>query len=351
VPVHGSVKQITEVRATKRENRPPSRHHRRHGRAHDSLASMASTVVVVKTPNRQPLSLLLEDRLEFGRDCDGVLVPDTRMSRRHVALEPAPDGTVLVTDLGSSNGTTVNGQPVLYPQPVESGDVVRVGNTEITIGRGAHRSTGLATSLGDETSLASSIDVVAEQVASELRPEAVGIRDEPGTLTVAFTDIEGSTDLAVSIGDQAWFEVVREHRQLVTDRAAAMRGRVVQSLGDGFMLCFRSARQALLFAIGLQRALETLAEQKPDRSVRVRVGLHTGEVLVDDVGDLIGQHVVVAARIANLARGGEVLASSLVQQIAEPRGDVAFVAPREVVLKGIKGTHVVYEVDWRAFAG
>ena len=85
--------------------------------------------------------------------------------------------------------------------------------------------------------------------------------------------------------------------------------------------------------------------------MRVRVGLHTGEVLVDDLGDLIGQHVVVAARIANLASGGQILVSSLVQQIAEPRGDLTFVAPREVELKGIKGTHLVYEVDWRAFPG
>ena len=311
---------------------------------------MNSTVVVVKTPNRQPLVLLLDERLEFGRDCDGVIVPDTRMSRRHVALEPGPDGTVVVTDLGSSNGTTVNGQPVLYPLPVESGAVVRVGNTEIVIGRG-HRSTGLATSFGEETSLASSIDVVAEQVVPELRPEVVGVRDEPGTLTVVFTDIEGSTDLAVSLGDQGWFEVVQEHQRHVTERVTALRGRVVQSLGDGFMLCFRSARQALLFSIGLQQDLATRAQEKPDSAIRVRVGLHTGEVLVDDAGDLIGRHVVVAARIASLASGGEILVSSLVQQIAEPRGDVTFVAPRDVELKGIKGTHVVYEVDWRAFSG
>ena len=170
--------------------------------------------------------------------------------------------------------------------------------------------------------------MVAEQVVSDLRPEAVGIRDEPGTLTVAFTDIEGSTDLAVAIGDQAWFELVGEHRRHVTERATAMRGRIVQSLGDGFMLCFRSARQALLFSIGLQSDLEAFAQERPDRAMRVRVGLHTGEVLVDDLGDLIGQHVVVAARIANLANGGEILVSSLVQQIAEPRGDLTFMAPR-----------------------
>lgn len=312
---------------------------------------MEPTVVVVRTPRRQPLVLLLEERLEFGRDCDGVLIPDTRMSRRHVALEPNPDGTVLITDLGSSNGTTVNGQAVLYPLSVESGSVVRAGNTDIVIGRDGQPFPGLVTPPGDATSLASSIDVVAEHVVSELRPEVVGVRDEPGTLTIVFTDIERSTDLAVSLGDHAWFDVVQGHQQHVAKRVREMGGRVVQSLGDGFMLCFRSARQALLFAIRLQEDLEARAQEMPDRAIRVRIGLHTGEVLVDDSGDLIGRHVVVAARIASLANGGEILVSSLVQQIAEPRGDLRFVAPHEVELKGIRERQIVYEVDWRAFAG
>ena len=310
---------------------------------------MASTVVV-QTPNRQPLVLVLEARLELGRDCDGLLVADTRMSRRHVALEPTPDGTVLVTDLGSSNGTTVNGQPVLYPVPASTGDVVHAGSTDITIGSsGGRRAPEVPTRLGGETSLVSSIEVVAEQVVPELGPEMVGVRDEPGTLTIGFTDIEGSTDLAVALGDQAWFELVGEHQRHVTELVIGLRGRVVQYLGDGFMLCFRSARQALLFAIKLEQDLAALALEDPAHAIRVRVGLHTGEVLVSDGGELIGQHVVVAARIANLADGAQILVSSLVKQIAEPRGDLAFLSPREVELKGVKGSHVVYEVDWRSF--
>ena len=90
----------------------------------------------------------------------------------------------------------------------------------------------------------------------------------------------------------------------------------------------------------MQRDLERQHVEAPELAVRVRVGLHTGEVLVDDGGDLIGRHVVVAARIADLADGGEILGSSLVKQIAEPRGDIAFVDPREVALKGIGGTEI-----------
>ena len=159
-----------------------------------------------------------------------------------------------------------------------------------------------------------------------------------------------STQLAVAIGDTEWYEVLQRHHSLVDAHVRAHRGRIVKNQGDGYMLCFRSARQALLFSIGLQRDLERQHVEAPDLAVRVRVGLHVGEVMVDDTGDLIGRHVVVAARIADLADGGEILASALVKQIAEPRGDIAFVDPREVALKGIGGTEVVYRVDWQAFS-
>jgi class 3 adenylate cyclase len=312
---------------------------------------MTTPVVVVRPPNRQALVLLLEERIEVGRECDGLIVPDSRMSRRHVALDPLPDGSVRVNDLGSSNGTFVDGTAITEPVVVAPGGSIRVGDTDVEVGRvaGADRLlTEIVTPAGP-FSAPTSIESMASEVSQDLRPERVGVHDEPGTLTVVFTDIEKSTDLAVALGDAAWYEVLREHQRVVGAEAERYAGRIVQSLGDGFMLCFRSARQALLFSIGLQRELERQHVETPELAVKVRVGLHTGEVLVDDGGDLIGRHVVVAARIADLADGGEILASSLVQQIAEPRGDIAFVDPREVGLKGIGGTEMVYRVDWQGF--
>src|SRR4051812_34933327 len=170
---------------------------------------MAATVVTVRTPSRQPIVLLLEDRLELGRDCVGLVVPDSRMSRRHVGLEPTPDGPVLVTDLGSSNGTTLDGERVLFPVPAGPGSVVRAGNTEIIIGSQRDLHGAAATGARDDTSMATSIEVVAEHAIEDLRPEVVGIRNEPGTLTLGLTDIERSTDLAVALGDREWLEVLR----------------------------------------------------------------------------------------------------------------------------------------------
>jgi class 3 adenylate cyclase len=153
------------------------------------------------------------------------------------------------------------------------------------------------------------------------------------------------------MGDQAWYELLRRHEELVSAHIAAHRGRIVKHQGDGYMCCFRSARSALLASIGIQRDLERQRAADPVDAIAVRMGLHTGEVLVSDDGDLFGKHVVVAARIGAAAVGGEVLVSEIVRQIAEPRGDISFVDQKVIALKGITDVETVWVVDWRAFAG
>ncbi len=81
----------------------------------------------------------------------------------------------------------------------------------------------------------------------------------------------------------------------------------------------------------------------------MRIGMHTGEMVTDETGDLFGKHVIVAARIGDLAKGEEILVSSLVRAIAEPRGDMTFSSPRVVELRGIGGTETVWSVDWRSY--
>jgi class 3 adenylate cyclase len=305
--------------------------------------------VTVRPPNRQPLTLVLEHRLELGREADGIVIVDPLVSRRHATIEPGPDDTVLVTDLGSANGTTIDGAPVEGPTPARAGSVVRLGDTRVEIGgAGAVNRTQLHARGRNSGAPRSSIDIVAN-TAGTIDAEVLGVRDEPGTLTIMFSDIEQSTQLAVEIGDAEWFEVLRRHEALVDAHVRAHRGRIVKNQGDGYLLCFRSARSALLASIGMQRDLARTKWTASGHVLRVRMGLHTGEVLVDDGGDLVGKHVVVAARIAALAEGGEILVSALLQQIAEPRGDITFVGPRTVELRGIGQLETVWEVDWRAF--
>ena len=99
----------------------------------------------------------------------------------------------------------------------------------------------------------------------------------------------------------------------------------MKSQGDGFMVSFKSARAAVLAAVAIQQTMTVTRERGcPRETVRVRLGIHTGEAISASDGDLFGRHVVVAARIADAAVGGEILVSSLVREIALGRGDLVF---------------------------
>jgi adenylate cyclase len=314
---------------------------------------MRSLLVTVRPPNREAFTLVVDRRLEFGREGGGIIVVDGRVSRRHVALEPGGDDTVVVTDLGSANGTTLNGAPVEGSTEASSGSVVRIGDTRIEVGE-FRESSGPPPNIGytelvSPPDLRSSIGSVADAAIDDLQAHVLEMDDEPGTLTVVFSDIESSTEQAVVLGDAVWFDVLQRHGRLVEAHVKAQRGRIVKHRGDGYMLSFRSARSALRCAIGLQRDLAETAWSPPGQELRVRIGMHTGEMVTDDTGDLFGKHVIVAARIGDLAQGEEILVSSLVRAIAEPRGDITFSSPRVVELRGIAGTETVWSVDWRGY--
>jgi class 3 adenylate cyclase len=188
----------------------------------------------------------------------------------------------------------------------------------------------------------SSVDEVASSVASE-RPSLRSAAAPDGTVTILFSDIEGSTALNEQLGDMRWLELLRAHNTVVRDQVEACGGFEVKSQGDGFMIAFPSARRAIQCARAIQEAIARELSDHPDGPIRVRIGLHTGEAIREE-SDFYGKNVVVAARIADQAKGGEILVSSVVKQLTESAGDVGFEDAREVELAGLAGTHAVYKV-------
>jgi len=89
----------------------------------------------VSEPGHPSRVVPVESRLEVGRDCDGLLLNDPTVSRRHLWLEPAPDGLILV-DMGSANGTWVDDGKVEQPVALRAGAVVRLGETELVVHEG-----------------------------------------------------------------------------------------------------------------------------------------------------------------------------------------------------------------------
>jgi class 3 adenylate cyclase len=170
-------------------------------------------------------------------------------------------------------------------------------------------------------------------------------RPPSGTLTMMVTDIAGSTGMAERLGDRRWIDVLADHNALVREQVARHGGTEVKSQGDGFLVVFSSARRAILAAVDVQRALARYSEAHPDCPVDVRIGLHTGEI-VDVDGDVFGQNVVVAVRIADQAAPGEILVSALTRDLTVAAGDLSFDAGEEVGLKGLSQRWRVHRVAW-----
>jgi adenylate cyclase len=115
------------------------------------------------------------------------------------------------------------------------------------------------------------------------------------------------------------------------------------------MLSFPSARAAVLAAMAMQRELAVYSAEHPATAIKIRIGAHTGEAIVDAEGDLFGKHIILAARIANISDGGQILVSTITREIASSRGDLPFGEAREVTLKGLEGVHHVFEVKWNEY--
>ena len=185
-----------------------------------------------------------------------------------------------------------------------------------------------------------------EAVADAVERERVDLQARvapDGTVTLLFTDIEGSTQMAERLGDLRWLALLREHNAIVRAQIAQQGGFEVKTIGDAFMVAFGSARRAVLCAIGIQRGIARHGAEHPEQAMRVRIGLHAGEP-VREGNDFHGRSVILASRITEKASGGEILASALLRELTESAGDIRFDAGREVILKGLTGTHHVYPV-------
>ena len=188
----------------------------------------------------------------------------------------------------------------------------------------------------------SSIDAVAASITHE-RPNLAPQAAPDGTVTLLFSDIEGSTTLNARLGDRAFFALLQEHNAIVRSHLQANRGFEVKNEGDGFMLAFKSAVDGLRCAIGVQRALAE-RNDTAEEPIRVRIGLHTGEAIRDQ-DDFFGLHVNLAARVGSAAAGGEILVSALLKELAAHAGEFRFDDGRDVELKGI-GPQRVHRVEW-----
>ena len=303
---------------------------------------MGNPIVEIREPGRSALRLVVTAPIAIGRDCDGVLLSDAMISRRHVELRPL-GARLEVVDLASSNGSFIGAERISRPTVLAPGMVLRIGATTIELveAESTQSSTPVRRAIGKETS----IDLVAELALADVdRLDDLSDEHRHGTVTILFSDIESSTELVGQLGDERWMAVLGRHNEIMRSCIHRAGGTVVKHQGDGFMVTFPSARRAVQAALHIQEQLATTADPDSAHALRVRIGMHTGEVIIDDAGDLFGRHVHYAARVAAQATGGEVVVSALTKAILETRSEITFGEPRLVELKGLPGRHSIHPV-------
>jgi class 3 adenylate cyclase len=195
--------------------------------------------------------------------------------------------------------------------------------------------------------VAGSLRSLADLTDSD-RPALRRVIADDGTVTLMFSDIEGSTALNQELGDEGWMRLLEEHNAAIRRLVRRHRGQVIKTLGDSFMVAFKRLPAAIASAVAIQQELSE-TEAGTTQAIRVRIGIHRGEVTKQG-RDLFGLNVALAARVAAEANGGEILVSSAAWELARQDESVAFGAPRRVRLKGIAETETVYPVSWTVAA-
>jgi class 3 adenylate cyclase len=193
----------------------------------------------------------------------------------------------------------------------------------------------------------SSIDVIASALDLEPAfPDLGGMSSPDGALTLAVSDIANADSVAARLGPDEWAQLLRDHQLLVARTVAHHDGEVHRVERDGFMAVFNSAHGGLRCAIELQQTLFS----ESDEAIMIRIGMNSGFVIANP-GHPLGRNVVLAARIAALSAGGEILVSAALKEYTERDRTVRFESRGEFHFKGMIGEHAVYSVLWRESMG
>lgn len=178
-----------------------------------------------------------------------------------------------------------------------------------------------------------------EGLVQATKEGSLGLSNQ-GMATIMFTDVVDSAALADLIGDHEWHARIDAHLAEVTKIVTDTGGTLVKSLGDGTMSTFTSTRAALMAAKTIQsQVLQN--DQTP--AMRLRIGLHTGEV-IENKGDFFGTVVNKAARINAAANPDEIRVSDATRIVLGRTKGFEFDDPKDVPLKGLEGMHRLYRL-------
>jgi class 3 adenylate cyclase/pimeloyl-ACP methyl ester carboxylesterase len=173
------------------------------------------------------------------------------------------------------------------------------------------------------------------------------VEKHSGTITILITDVEQSTEVLQRLGDDRAQALWRTYLRILRNAVAVRGGQEVKNLGDGIMVVFGSALDAISCSVAMQQAVYHHNQNyEEDHRMQLRVGLHVGEPIHEE-GDLFGTPVVVAHRLCNYAQGGQILVSDLVHRLVGSRGGFSFSQVESLPLKGLAEPLDACELLWK----
>lgn len=183
------------------------------------------------------------------------------------------------------------------------------------------------------------VTLALDTISEEMR-----LRTQTSTFSVVvFTDLESSTSFMADAGDSDARAVMRQY-DLRTDAALGRHGGVrVKGTGDGVLATFGSVAEALASVVELAREIDE-AVQRGELPMRLRVGMHVGE-MIEDMGDVHGTVVNLTARVVDQAEGGEILVTDTIRQIIVGSTH-EFTSLGEIELKGIPDPIRLHRLEW-----
>lgn len=163
------------------------------------------------------------------------------------------------------------------------------------------------------------------------------------TVGIAFVDIAGFTNFTERVGDEEAIKVLAVLNKIVDGCVTEAKGELVKGLGDGYLLAFPSASQAVRGSMNLSEAAQR-AKEAGNLPVHLRIAVHAGEPLIEQ-DDLLGHDVNLTARMLDLCKPGEIVVSEAAKELGEKRlKKVVFVNKRSSKVRGLTSRVTVYNV-------
>ena len=167
---------------------------------------------------------------------------------------------------------------------------------------------------------------------------------ETRTATIVVTDLADSTRLRAQVGEARADQLRREHDALLGEQANAHGGSVIKGLGDGLLVAFAGAAEALTAAVAMQQALHTYSDRE-GTTLAMRVGVAAGDVAFEQ-GDCFGTPVIEARELCAAAPAGSIYLADMVRLLARGRADLELVTVGPLELKGLPEPLDVSALRW-----